>query len=67
MMTRQHIIRIVGGALGVLAGILILTIGFWRTLLLAVLAALGWFLTGSRKCPKPVSQALDRLFPKDGR
>lgn len=65
-MTRQTVIRAIGAALGLLAGILILTIGFWKTLLLAALAALGWFLSGARRLPAKFYEVIAGIhFPWD--
>lgn len=41
---KEHLSRVIGVAIGVAAGILCLTIGFWPTLLLAFLAATGYFV-----------------------
>lgn len=40
--------RIIATALALLTGILLLTIGFWHTLLLAIVVAIGYFI-GSEK------------------
>ncbi len=47
MMDRRMIVRIVGAGLGVLLGVLMLTIGFWKALLLGLLGAAGWYLAGN--------------------
>lgn len=51
------------GILGALLAILLLTIGFWKTLLVAVLCALGAFIGGVKDKPAAVKNAINRLFP----
>lgn len=41
---KAHLPRVIGVALGIVAGVLCLTIGIWRTLLLVILAAVGYFI-----------------------
>lgn len=41
-----QIVRWIGVLVGLLAGVLLLTIGFWKTVLLAALGFVGWLLTG---------------------
>lgn len=60
-MTKEVVWRIVGALLGVLVGILLMTIGFWRTLLIVALAALGWYLAGSKGLAQKLFQAIDRI------
>lgn len=60
-MTKQMIIRLVGAALGLLAGILMLTIGFWKTLLLILLSAAGWYLSGNTKLGDKLSEGIKRI------
>ena len=38
---RAHLYALVGGALGLIVAVLFLTLGFWRTVLIVVLVALG--------------------------
>ena len=51
------------GILGALLAILLLTIGFWKTLLVAVLCALGAFIGGVKDKPAAVKNAINHLFP----
>lgn len=46
-MTWDVILRLMGAAAGLLVGILFLTIGFWKTLLLVALGCIGWLIMGS--------------------
>ena len=43
--------RIAGALVGVAVAVLMLVIGFWRTTLLAVLGALGWWIGGGCYLP----------------
>lgn len=38
---RAHLFALLGGALGLLAAVLFLTLGFWRTVLIVLLISLG--------------------------
>lgn len=42
----QHRGKVIGAGLGLLAGIFVLLFGFWRTLLLVILLALGYTVGG---------------------
>ena len=57
-MTRQ----IIGAAAGVVIGLLMLLIGFFKTLLLVALGLIGWWLCGSRTIPQPVKEFFDRVI-----
>lgn len=61
-MSESLIKRLVGALAGVGCAVLILFIGFWRTLLIAALASLGWWLAGSRKIPQTVLDLFARIF-----
>ena len=50
-MPKEYIKQIIGALVGLIVGILFLTIGFWKTLLLVALSAAGWWLMGERKFP----------------
>ena len=54
--------RLVGTLAGVICALLILFIGFWRTLLIAVLAFAGWWLTGSRQIPQVLIDFFVRIL-----
>lgn len=60
-MTKDMAVRIIGALIGVLVGILILTIGFWRTLLIVVLAGLGWYLAGSKAVNSLIMNVKERF------
>ena len=51
------------GVLGILLAILLLTIGFWRTLFIAVFAALGAMAGGIGNKRDAVRVAINRSFP----
>ena len=61
-MPKTLVKRIVGAAVGVVFALLIIFIGFWKTLLIALLAGLGWWLTGSRQIPQGVIDLFTRIF-----
>lgn len=54
--------RVIGAACGLIAAILILTIGFWKTLLIAALVAVGWFVAGSSVVKQSVLDFFSRIF-----
>lgn len=60
-MTEPMIKRLVGAILGIACALLILFVGFWRTLLVAVLAGVGWWLAGSRHIPQGLIDFFIRL------
>lgn len=60
-MPENLIKRIVGAGVGLAVGVMILFIGFFRTLLLVALGALGWWLCGSRTIPQPVIDWIKRI------
>jgi uncharacterized membrane protein len=65
-MKKETVKGLIGGICGLVAGILILTIGFWKTLLLAALSALGWWFAGARQLPQSFYDLLARVkFPWD--
>lgn len=53
--------QMVGAAVGLVIGLMILYIGFFRTLLLVILGGLGWWLCGSRSVPQSMANLMERL------
>ena len=53
--------QIIGAAVGVAIGLMMLFVGFFRTLLLVVLGALGWWLCGSRTVPQPLREIAEKI------
>ncbi len=51
-MSPEMVKKFVGAGLGIVIGLMWILIGFWKTLLLAGLAGLGWWLCGSREVPE---------------
>jgi|GEM_PF-332823 len=43
---KEHLNRIIGSSIGLIVGVLFLTIGFWSTLLLALCTFIGYYLSG---------------------
>ncbi|HIT00356.1 MAG TPA: DUF2273 domain-containing protein [Candidatus Faecaligallichristensenella faecipullorum] len=60
-MPKEYIKQIIGALVGLIVGILFLTIGFWKTLLLVALSAAGWWLMGERKFPHWLIALLNRI------
>ena len=61
-MSEPLVKRLAGALVGVVCAVMILFIGFWKTLLIALLAAAGWWLAGSRKIPQVVVDYVVRIF-----
>lgn len=51
------------GVLGVLVAVLLLTIGFWKTLFVALLCALGVFIGAVKDKSTFLKAVINRLFP----
>lgn len=60
-MSKETVKQIIGALLGLTAGILFLTIGFFRTVLLIVLVSLGWWLSGKREIPQGLIDFISRI------
>lgn len=60
-MPQKLVKQIIGAAAGVVIGLMILFIGFFRTLLLVALGALGWWLCGSRTVPQGLKDLAARI------
>ena len=54
---------IIGIAMGLLIGILVLTIGFFATLFLAICIGIGAFFGSKNKYKKRFIEILDRILP----
>lgn len=50
-------------ALGALLALMLLYIGFWRTLFVALLAAIGYFLGAEANKAEAIKKLVNRLFP----
>lgn len=59
--THRGIIK--GVSLGLLIGILLLSIGFFETLLLAICVGIGAFFGSNNKYKKKLLEILDRILP----
>ena len=53
--------QIIGASVGLLIGLMILLIGFGRTLLLCLLALLGWWVCGGCVIAEPVRELMERI------
>ena len=54
--------KVAGGVFGLLVAVLIMTINFWRTLLLFLLIGLGVYLGSRIDRGKNFNEFIDRLF-----
>ncbi len=54
---------IIGTGLGLIVGILILAIGFFQTLFLALCTGIGALLGTSTRVKKKIREVLDRILP----
>ncbi len=62
---RAHLYALVGGALGLIVAVLFLTLGFWRTVLIVVLVALGAGIGVLADRGRRLWDVVARFFPKD--
>ena len=62
---RAHLYALVGGALGLIVAVLFLTLGFWRTVLIVVLVALGAGIGALADRGRRLCDVVARFFPKD--
>lgn len=51
------------GILGVIVAFMLLFLGFWRTLFVAALFGIGYFLGASSNKMESIKSAINRLFP----
>ena len=54
------------GVIGIVVAILLLTIGFWKMLLVALLCALGVFLGAVKDKTEFCKKVINKLFPPKG-
>ncbi|MGI5849718.1 MAG: DUF2273 domain-containing protein [Christensenellales bacterium] len=59
--THKGVIR--GMTIGLIVGVLILCIGFFRTLFLAICVGIGAFFGSDNKFKKKLYQILDKILP----
>lgn len=60
---KTHKGAIIGISLGLIVGILLLTIGFFATLLIAICAGIGAFFGSNNKYKKKLFAILDKILP----
>ena len=60
---RAHLYALVGGALGLIVAVLFLTLGFWRTVLIVVLVALGAGIGALADRGRRLWDVVARFFP----
>ena len=57
---------IICAALGAVLALMLLFIGFWRTLFVAVLASVGYFIGGTTNKGETLRNLINRCFPPKG-
>ena len=57
--------RFFGLILGLILGILVVTIGLWRTLIIVLCAWLGWYVTGTKDIKEKVYNLVGRIFTRN--
>lgn len=60
----NHPGKLIGSGLGFFAGLLMVTLGFWRTLILALFVSVGFILGKRQDDHKSFLAWLDRFFAK---
>ncbi len=60
----NHPGKFIGTSVGFLLGLLMVTLGFWRTLVLSLLAVLGFFLGKRQDDHQDISAWLERILNK---
>ena len=60
---KTHKGTIIGISLGLIVGILMLTIGFFATLLIAICVGIGAFFGSNNKYKKKLFAILDKILP----
>lgn len=60
----NHPGKLIGTSIGLILGLLMVTLGFWRTLVLALFATLGFVLGKRQDDNKSITTWLERNFKK---
>ena len=55
--------RVIGAALGLAIGLLIIIVGFWRGVFLTGCVWLGWYIGSRRDAHESLSDLISRLLP----
>ena len=55
--------KLIGAGCGIVLGVLLLTVGFWKTLLLGGLGCLGAYLFGVSDKQQSLKEFINRVFP----
>lgn len=61
---KLHKGKIIGVIIGLLFGILVLTVGFWKSLFILVCIAIGLWIGGSFDNREKFFKFLDKILPK---
>ena len=54
---------VICAVLGAIAGVMVVTMGFWNTVLVALFATVGAFLGGVKNKPAAIKRFLNRVLP----
>lgn len=60
--TGTHQAALIGGLAGLVVAVLLLTLGFWKTLLIVLCCSLGCFLGGVKDKPAVIRNLLGKLL-----
>lgn len=60
---KTHSGILIGSSAGLIVGVLIITIGFFSTLFLAICTGIGAFFGSKNKYKKRLIEALDKILP----
>ncbi len=55
--------KLIGAGCGIVLGVLLLTVGFWKTLLLGGLGCLGAYIFGVSDKQQSLKEFINRVFP----
>lgn len=61
---RRNLGRVIGSALGLVVAVLFLTLGFWRTILLALCIGAGYGLGMYRDSREEFLEFVEKILPK---
>lgn len=61
---RKYLGRVLGSSAGLLVAVLFLTLGFFRTLLIVICVAAGFFLGMFRDSKEEFLEFVERILPK---
>lgn len=60
----EHRGKFIGGSVGFLFGLIVLIIGFWKTIFLALCMSIGYWIGGMSDKKEKFISFLDKILPK---